>query len=123
MQLSAPPDTLLALEQKCLRKFASGPGNWVMPRELFCLQNWFKFSIQFRSIAACALASTVRIAQFENHAADLKIHEVKEASLHNPGRFIHWSSWYKGFFANHICNTLSVCNSLQVFPDKIWLQL
>ena len=49
-QLENPPEQVLELEEKALRKVAPGPGKWTIPSDLWYLQEHFGQTRSFKSV-------------------------------------------------------------------------
>ena len=96
-QLARPPPDLAQVEAAALRRLASGPGNWVQPRDLYYLKDCFGQVRSFVDPLAVSVAARLRVAAYENVASGgLKIRkrasQLRRYLAENPP--LHWHGWY-----------------------------
>lgn len=101
-QLEALPPLFKDWECKALRKLASGPGNWILPKDLHFAKELYGQARSFVDATAAALATRVRVYTWEASAdgglrAKHRAAELKSA-LHNSDvwdRRARWRMWYE----------------------------
>ena len=65
MQLEEIPDCLGTMEAAMLRVLAPGPGNWIMPQDLFHLGDAYVNPFTFPSLEKVALAAKLGVIEYE----------------------------------------------------------
>ena len=63
-----------------LRLMAPGPGNWIMPRDLFHLGDGYFHPFSFSNLELLALASKLRVIEFEQLDLDRPAAELCKTS-------------------------------------------
>ena len=98
LQLTDLPDGMKRHEDAALRLFAPGPGNWVTPTDLFCLQQWYGFPYAFPSLEILAVAAKLRVRTHDIADFDAKRLQLLEDIAFAPCRHPQWQKWYKGSY-------------------------
>ena len=100
-QLERPSATVKQTEKKALRKAVAGPAQWIMPEDLWYLEEYGQQS-SFKSIDVTARAAQVRTAVWEARSSGgLRVRERARdlrsylGSAEYLGRRRFWPDWYK----------------------------
>lgn len=83
-QVEHIPDRLFSAEAEALRRFAPGPGNWIMPGDLYNLVDLFGFPMSFPSLRTSALAAKLRVLAYEVTNASQMMEDLRTMLLDFP---------------------------------------
>ena len=93
-QLEGIPAHVLELENKALRKFNAGPGNWALNEDLLVLNCHYGFPAAYPSARTMALAAKLRVSEFEVPEAQARAASLWETWLESESRPFPLD-WYK----------------------------
>ncbi|CAK0875641.1 unnamed protein product [Prorocentrum cordatum] len=98
-QVETPPDFVLRLEARAVRRIAHGPGNWCSPRDLHHARDLGQ-SINLRLLAVPCKAAMLRLREQEATGAGIRWRHLERALTHTKGSTMHlhglvdWKPWF-----------------------------
>jgi len=110
-QLEDAPEKVMNAEPWALRRFVPGPGNWIRPVDLHHLSDGFGFPFNFQSFEHLALASKMRVRQFEPQVNWMRYRqELLHALEAAPVKRAEWHDWYNN---NHVLVVSRSCSRVE----------
>ena len=109
-------------EDKTLRKFSPGPGEWRVVTDLFCLQQHYGQTLSFHSIRHSSFASKLRVFMLEDFEVSAKMCALTDARR-NAYRFdlvAQWRTWYDSTYVNVWHESAQRASSLGIDINKTW---
>ena len=101
-QFRGPDALTLQAEKKGLAMFSKGPGNWVTPKELFHLHDWFGFRVAFKSVAHTSLAARLRVSRYEKVSPSAEVRTLALALADANHRVPSWCDWCDSSFQHSL---------------------
>ena len=125
-QLENPPEDMRQTEELVLRRAAAGPYRWALPADLHRLHDHFGQTTNFRDIHFNAVASKLRVVQYENaRHGGLRLHQ-RAAKLQtlmrapdNTYRCVLWNSWFQANPLVVLHQTVQHCRARGLRPIDI----
>ena len=117
-QIERVPEKAVSSEVAALRRFAPGPGNWVLPQDLYHLRTLFGLPTSFASLQSLALASKLRILAYEVPDAVVMWHQLQSlldecVALPLP------VGWYHQCHCKVLAEAKSIASSVGVTHETI----
>ena len=124
-QLSSPPQDVRALESLALRKLAPGPGNWILPSDLWLLRTGWGYSNRFVSPHHKALAASVRVCltdaiDYKEKSNTLRWLLGATAEITNK---VAWRDWYDSSFYVRLNSAYQEVKEMGISPSRVLIAL